>query len=196
MRIEEKVIRMMTEEGVLAVAVARRNVKYALPRDSEGLAKHHLQVAEEFLLSKKNEQFAPCFILFTEEQELVIDGRQFMQDGAARDVLVVLAKKVAKKIGAIASVFMSEVWLALATREETEQFLKDGKEMTRPSLRPDKIECMMAVGEYAGMKTHVATSSMVRDSAGAVISFKPVLLPGTTFDGRFSGILEPGPITN
>lgn len=180
---------MTNEEGVLAVAVAKRTVKYEFPRDSQGLARHHLNVAEEFLLNQKGEQFAPCFILFTEELELVIDGRHFMEDGGARDVLVALAKKVAKKIGAIASVFMSEVWLTLATREETEQFLKDGKEMTRPSLHPDKIECMMAVGEYAGMKTHVATSSMVRDSAGAIISFKPVFLDGTTMDGRFSGIL-------
>lgn len=182
---------MTTEgrEGVLAVAMVRRSVKYALPRDSEGLAKHYLGEAEKFLLSEKKEQFAPCFILFTEEQELVIDGRQLMRDGSARDVLVAVAKKVAKKIGAIASVFMSEVWFAQATAEETERFLKDGKEI-RPSLRPDKIECMMVVGEYVGMKAKVATSSMVRDSAGAVISFKPMLLPGGSFDGRFCGILE------
>ncbi len=175
--------------SVEAVLAARRNEKYTLPRDSAGLAKHHLEEAEEFLLAKKNEQFAPRFILFTEDQELVIDGRQFMEDGSARDVLVTIAKLIAKKIGAIASVFMSEMWFAIATQEETEQFLNGGKEI-RPSLHPNRIECMMAVGEYAGMQTKVVASSMVRDSSGAIISFKPMLLPDGMFEGRFCGILE------
>lgn len=177
---------MVSIEAVLA---ARRNEKYTLPRDSGALARHHLQKAEEFLLVKKSEQFPPRFILFTEDQELVIDGRQFMKDGSARDDLVAIAKVVAKRIGAIASVFMSEVWLALASKEEREQFIKSGKAF-RPSLHPNRIECMMAAGEYAGMKTRVVSSSMVRDSSGAIISFKPMLLPDGTFDGRFCGILE------
>jgi hypothetical protein len=177
------------EKGMLVVPMGHRKLKYDLPRDSEGLARHYLRDAEEFLLANSKEQYAPCFLLFTEEDQLLIDGRGFMDDGETREEFSYAVRSIAKKVAAIASVFTSEMWLAMSTPEEAEEFLRSGKEI-QPSTHPGRIECIMSVGEYQGMGSYIAASSMIRNSSDAIISFKPALIPTEGFEGRFCGILD------
>jgi hypothetical protein len=174
---------------VLAVGFDKRAEKYAQPRGSEGIAKMYLRKAEDFLESNKGEQLPPCFILFSEEEVLAIDGRSLMDGGQGKDVFAALAKNMAKEMGAIASVFFSEMWFAKATPDDQEM-VRQGKEPTRPSLNPDRIEGIIVVGEYSGVKPYVSASCIVRDSAGLVMSLKPLLMPaGARFEGRFTGII-------
>lgn len=180
---------MSIEDGAIGVTVSRVARKYDLPRDSKALAGHYLGIAEGFLLAERGKvQFPPCFMLFSETQEISLDASELVTTGDEKDVLVSLARMVAKEVKAVASVFLSEVWLSVTTQKEYEEALGRGREIL-PSQRPDRQECLMAAAEYAGMKPEISLSVIVRNSMGEAISFKPSLVQGVSFAGRFAGIL-------
>lgn len=180
---------MKSRMKTVAVGFERRAAKYTHPRDSMGIARIYLDKAEEFLMVHKESQIPPAFILFSENEALTLDGRFLMESGDDKDVFAFLAKKMAKEVGAIASVFTSEIWFAKATPEEQER-MRNGGEHMKPSQNPDRVEGVMVVGEYKGTKPAMAGSSIVRDTNGLVMTFKPFLMPaGMEFEGRFAGII-------
>lgn len=170
---------------VMATFVLKAPRKYDLPRDSEGIALAYLGKADDFLSANKSSPLPPVLVLFTEDDEHVIDGRPFMRDGDHREVLAALGRELAVRVGAIASAFLSEAWLALSI----------GKPLDcPPSRHPERMEAVIAVGEYRGMRAKARALTIVRDPEGKVSSLKPFLMPdGSDFDGRFTGILPGSP---
>lgn len=175
---------------LFAIPYPIRKMKYEYPRDSEGLAKAYRDKCQEGFVKSRQTAFPPAFVVFTEDTEHHLDARDFVNDGVGKDFLVSMAKAIAKKYHAIASVFVSEIWYARATAEDREKMSR-GEEL-RASMHPNKVECFMAVGEYSGMQPVMALSTPVRDTSGLVTSFKPFIIPPEMRgQSRFFNILEP-----
>jgi hypothetical protein len=176
---------------IFAMAYPIAKAAYDRPRTSEDLAKEYLDLCEKAALKQKS-QVPPGFVLFTETERHHLDTRDFMNAGSGKDFMVSVARSVAKKIGAIASVFISEAWFAMANEKDREKIAK-GEEF-RPSKHENRVEVLMVIGEYKGMKPYLAASAFMRDTPGNVTGFRPLLLPGISgMETRFSHILDGTP---
>lgn len=157
---------------------------FDLERNSSAVLDHYIDFAKERILKDGN--LAPVAVFRSETKENVIHCGPMMRDDDDKEKLAVVLRKMALEFEAIGFVFVAEAWTA--------RYDPDQSETTRvmPSQRPDRIECIIVSAQYKGDKSSMRVCEIIRDKDNKITHLleHQRFEDGTTFEGRFAGILD------
>jgi hypothetical protein len=155
-----------------------------------GLADRH---AHKIFIEQRLKRMTPILHLIDRNGRSIIVVCNWTSD-IQKQIILLDAKKRSHEMGAVAAMFMSEIWMyphdeRLATRAEAERLYR----LCPPSQHPRRREAVLAVATHDGKHFEQAVWQMLRDNPGRVVSLVRIEEHAVVSDGSIFHGLIPDP---
>ncbi len=164
----------------IMVSASVAKMPFDIERNSRAVCTYYFEKAKELMLTNPND--VGCVVIMrTEEEEHFFQANQFMQTDETKDRLSSLLRDISESIKAVSYAFIAETWTVQSAS------LEEVKSSPPPSQHPDRVECLLTIGQYIGEQSVARLAAMTKDDNKKVTQLVEVL-PSNSTDGFRNGV--------